>query len=213
MAKATFLKKIEAAQKAYTKAVAGLAGEMRKEIAAVLAPLIPEGWFLYWEQKDDCYNDEDYYFDIQGACIATVREPKQGDLLEAAKPVRTETRTRPRNYGYGQTETYEHVLDHGSDEVYAWHLDPKGEKRDPDELDTYGGDPGILPITEDAIEAKDEWPATACGLEREAYDQIVEAFNALEKTVMRQAFGDNSNTCITSDGKIKINEFDSNDHD
>ena len=188
MAKKTATKKLADERKKYEVAMSELGKGMQQAIVDMLAPLIPEGWYLAWEQKDDCYNDEDYYFGIEAKALNSVLKPRKGKLLKEERPSRTETKKDP--YGH----EYAHTVDYGSPAEYEWHLDEKCQERK--SIVFYSDDdPGIISIGGDSIGDL---------LPEEEYAQLVDVFESIDDSDLRRAFGDSATVTINNDGSYEV---------
>lgn len=189
MALSTVLKKIEKAKAAYEKQLAGISGELAAEVVAVLHKHIPDGWYLFWNQDDQMYNDEDYYFGIHGPWLVSVLEPRQGKLLKAEVPHVRET--KKDSWG----SSYEVITQYGSDAEYEWILDDQCKERT-EEFDQYHS-PGVIHL--DSYDSE-----YACGLSEELSEAVYELFSEIDVSTMRQAFGDSSEVRVNRDGTYEV---------
>lgn len=206
MAKSTIAKKIRDTCSNFEKELDGALGKIRAEFAAEVAKLIPEGWYLTWSQSDDQYNDEDYYFGLDDFVLCSVREPRQGELVEEATANQTE---RCKDY-YGKA--YDHVTKYGRAARYKWVLDDdcKLRRGDPDhddfgrvDLGSVGGET-FHDGNQDNEEENLDLLAQTGG--RELAEQLSQLLHAFGEDQYRKLFGDAASVKITADGKLTHNK-------
>jgi hypothetical protein len=188
VARSTLEKKFEAARAKYEAELKVIGAELRDSIVAMLAPLIPEGWFLAWNQADDCYNDEDYYFDVQSLVVCTEREPRQGKLLKEETPPRYE----PNQWGGMR------CIDSGSPAEHEWILDDQCEQRD-HAVFSYEEYAGVASL-------KEYWKFSldTCGLVESDVEALAEAFRSIGDKDLRRAFGDRATVRVNRDGTYEV---------
>lgn len=192
MARKTIEKKLAAERAKYEAAMRTLGEGMQRAIVEMLAPLIPEGWYLVWEQKDDCYNDEDYYFDVEARALNSVLKPRKGRRLTEARPQRLEER-EVQSWD-GRIVKQQFVVDCGAPATYDWHLDEKCKPRK--RVEFYSDDdPGVIFIGGDRVGDL---------LDESAYADLVATFEDLDKSDLRRAFGDSATVRVNRDGTYEV---------
>lgn len=65
MAKQTYIDRMKKLDADYRAKMTALREEMGGDFGKQVAPLIPDGWTLTWEQSDSQYDDEDYHFGLE----------------------------------------------------------------------------------------------------------------------------------------------------
>lgn len=202
MAKKTAIEntKIKAAREHLDEQTRKLGELLAQAIVAALAAALPEGWILRWHHANDCYNDEDYFFDVDWSYLISEREPRRGEMLEEAKPeiLDEPTNTHGRSYGYRR------VKQHASDAVYAWHLD------DACKLRTKKSIAAAHPEESEAgcvYTDPREWygnAAAACGLTKKAVQDVHALLKGIDESDLRCAFGDSAIVTVWADGSHEV---------
>lgn len=191
MALKTMLKKFDDAKKAYEKQLKVLGKELQQEIVPGIAALIPEGWYLTWHQSDEQYNDEDYYFGVDNLRIVTERVPRQGKLLKDEVPRKVER--KQDIYGRWNDE----VVQYYQPAEYEWILDGECEKRDPDDDDSYEGEPGVIMFN--------SYGKPQLGLKKSDYKELENLMSKIGDDNVRRAFGEQATVRIYRSGKCVVN--------
>jgi hypothetical protein len=186
VARATAEKKLASERKKYEEAMATLGTGMQKAIVALLAPLIPEGWYLTWEQKDDCYDDENYYFGVEHKALNSELKPKRGKLL---KEEETEKRTDYRGNEYEVTVA-------GAE--YEWSLDETCKPRKKVEFWSED-DPGVIPLPIGNYDA----PYFEL-IPHKDYAKLEDALDEIADQDFRRAFGDTATVVVRRDGSYEV---------
>lgn len=199
MAIKTMIKKIADAKKKHEAELETLGLRLQKEIADVLSPLIPQGWYLTWCQSDEQYDDENYYFGLDSERLISVNKPRKGKLLKAEVPRKTEMVTARQPY-QSYSHTYEKVIEYGSPAEYEWILDEKCKPRS--KRDDLGyEESGVIHIGEDCDESPEN---EMCGLTEDDFSDLRTAFQEIGEDLCRHAFGDVATVRIDRDGTCTV---------
>lgn len=197
MARKTMTKKLDGERKKYEADLKKLGEGMQRAMVKLIAPLIPKGWYLAWEQKDDCYNDEDYYFDIESRALNSELKPRKGKLLKEERPRTTKMVDELDYYTRKPTgRQYEQVDDYGAPAEHEWHLDEKCKTRK--SVEFYAEmheDPGVV-----ALHGDEESPL----LDESEYSDLVDVLEGIDKADYRRAFGDNATVVVRRNGTYEV---------
>lgn len=200
MAIGTALERIKKATADHDERVAALGDKLMLEIVRALAPLIPDGWFLTWSQRDDQYNDQDYHFGLDDVLLVSEREPRRGKCIK--DEVKRVEEQRPNPY-YGGTTT--HVVTYGSPAVHEWELDDKCKPRSKASRGASSDEPGVVNLTETEKKiGKNTTHPDWCGLTWGECADLRRAFDEVSEDAMRAAFGDNATVTINRDGTYTV---------
>jgi hypothetical protein len=199
MARKTMEKKFADAKKKYEAELKKLGGELQKALVDLIAPHIPEGWYVVWHQSDEQYNDEDYYFGLDQQALCSVYMPKKGKLLKEAveRTYKTE-KVDQYNLNTGRYEKVEQkVVDEwGSEAEYEWILDETCKKKRPTSKESpWEGEPCTINLDEDG---DDNEPAY--GITGEQLGDLRDVLQGIDEDDYERAFGDEATVRVYVDG-------------
>jgi hypothetical protein len=205
MALKTMLKRITDAKKKYDAELKKAGKNVKKEIAKSLGALVPEGFFLEWDQYTPYFNDgEPCVFSINTPWLKSVKP-----MPDAPEGVKTddedddETAEEPTLEGdvAGPDEVFEAEAEDQDDGESAERDVEEAEERD---WGDYEEDAGTFELWDAKfIKAAD---LNAVGVKKKQVKALLAAFKELPEEVLQSAYGDHVAIRIYADGTYRCEE-------
>jgi hypothetical protein len=201
----TMINRINAAKAKYDAEIKKAGKNLPKEIAKELGKLVPDGFFLEWEQCTPYFNDgEPCVFSVGTPYLKSYSAPSDepeeetDDTEVTAEPTFDGGVAGPGDVADASVEDMEAEAE--SEE------DPDDEEPEEREWQSYDEDDLVFELYD--VKWVDAAQAKAAGLTKKQLGEIIAAFKKLPEDLLEAAFGDHVGIRVYADGTYRCEEVD-----